>query len=164
MAADACLKIEGIKGESTDEKHKDWIEVAHVYYDVHQPRAATVSTAGGHTSGRAELGDIMFKKLADLSSPTLLQTCAAGKTIPKAVFEFMRADGDGKPIPYFKIELENLMISNVTPDSGDGGTIEETVRLAYAKIKWTYTKQSIRGGTEGSTAGGWDCAANKVCS
>jgi type VI secretion system secreted protein Hcp len=160
---DAYLQIEGIKGESTDDKHKDWIEVSHVAYGVHQPRAATVSTAGGHTSGRAELQDIMFKKLADLSSPVLLQTCAAGKTIPKAVFEFMRADGDGKPIPYFKIELENVMISDVRPDSDNGGVIAEQVHLAYSKIKWSYTKQSIRGGTQGNTSGGWDCAANKIC-
>lgn len=164
MTIDAYLQIEGIKGESADDKHKDWIEVSHVFYNVYQPRAASVSTAGGHTSGRAELGNIAFKKLADLSSPVLLQTCATGKTIPKAKFEFMRADGDGKPIPYFKIELENVMISNVTPDSGEGGTINEIVHFAYSKIKWTYIKQSIRGGAQGSTTGGWDCAGNKVCS
>lgn len=163
MAVDAYLQIDGIKGESTDHDHQGWIEVSHVIYGVHQPRAETVSTAGGHTSGRAELYPITFKKLADLASPVLLQTCAIGKTVPKAVFEFMRADGEGKPIPYFRIELENLMIANMTPDSGDGGTISERVQLAYAKIKWSYTKQSIRGGTEGKTAGGWDCAANKVC-
>lgn len=163
MAIDAYLQIDGIKGESTDDKHKDWIEVSHVVYGVHQPRAATVSTAGGHTSGRAELGNIIFKKLADLASPILLQTCAAGKTIPKAVFEFMRADGDGKPIPYFRIELENVMLADVSPDSGDGGTITEQVQLAYSKVKWAYMKQSIRGGVQGNTSGGWDCAANKVC-
>jgi type VI secretion system secreted protein Hcp len=163
MASDAYLQIEGIKGESTDDKHRDWIEISHVTYGVHQPRATTASTAGGHTSGRAELQDIMFKKLADLSSPVLLQTCAAGKTIPKAVFEFMRADGEGKPISYFKIELENVMISDMRPDSGNGGTITEQVCLAYSKIKWSYTRQSIKGGAQGNTSGGWDCAANKVC-
>lgn len=163
MAIDAYLQIEGIKGESTDDKHKDWIEVSHVLWGVHQPRAATVSTAGGHTSGRAELRNIALQKLADLASPVLLQTCAAGKTIPKAVFEFMRADGDGKPINYFKIELENVMISEVAPNSGDGGTITEHVNLAYSKIKWSYTRQSIRGGAQGNTSGGWDCAANKIC-
>ena len=130
---------------------------------VNQPRAGTVSTAGGLTSGRAELYPVTFRKLADIASPVLLQTCAAGKTIPKAVFEFMRADSDGKPIPYFKIELENLMIANITPDSGDGGIISERVHLAYAKIKWNYTRQSIRGGVQGNTSGGWDCSANKVC-
>ena len=159
---DAYLQIDGIKGESTDDKHKKWIEVSHVLWDVHQPRAATVSTAGGHTSGRAELRNISFHKLADLSSPVLLQTCAAGKTIPKAVFEFMRADGDGKPIPYFKIELENVKLAEVLPDSGEGGTITEHVQLAFSKVKWSYVKQSIRGGTQGNTSGGWDLAANKV--
>lgn len=164
MATDAYLHIDGIDGESEDERHRKWIEVSNVLYAIHQPRAEAISTAGGHTSGRAELYPITFKKLADLSSPILLQTCATGKTIPKAVFEFMRADGgDGKSIVYFRIDLENLIIANITPNSGDGGIMCEHVQLAYAKIKWQYTRQSIRGGAQGKTAGGWDCAANKVC-
>ena len=163
MAIDAHLKIEGINGESEDDKHKQWIEVTNVMYAIHQPRAETVSTAGGLTSGRAELHPITFQKLADIASPVLLQTCAAGKTIPKAVFEFMRADSDGKPIPHFKIELENLMSANITPDSGDGGIIRERVHVAYAKIKWNYIRQSIRGGAQGNTSGGWDCSTNQVC-
>lgn len=40
---DAYLQINGIKGESTDERHKDWIEVFNVTGSVHQPRAVTVS-------------------------------------------------------------------------------------------------------------------------
>lgn len=160
---DAYLKIEGINGESEDDKHKNWIEVSNVLYAINQPRAETVSTAGGLTSGRAELFPINFTKLADIASPVLLQTCAAGKTIPKATFEFVRADGDGKPITYFKIDIENLMIASITPDSGDGGVISERVQLAYARIKWNYTRQSIRGGTQGNTSGGWDCSANKIC-
>jgi type VI secretion system secreted protein Hcp len=89
------------------------------------------------------LSNIRFDKLADLASPILLQTCATGKTIPKAVFAFMRADGDGKPIPYFRIELENVMISDVSPDSGAGGTISEHVQLAYSKIKWTRSRGRV---------------------
>jgi len=161
MAIDAYLQIEGIKGESADDKHNDWIEVSHVAWSVHQPRASSVSTAGGHTIGRASLSDMSFKKLADLSSPVLQQHCAMGKTIPKAKFEFMRADGDGKPICYYMVELENVMISGVNPTSSEGGIINEQIFLAYSKMKWKYTKQGIRGGTEGNSSGGWDCAANK---
>jgi type VI secretion system secreted protein Hcp len=161
MAIDAYLQIDGIKGESTDDKHKDWIEVSNVTGSIHQPRAGTMSTAGGMTTARAMLSDITFKKLADIASPVLHQHSAMGKTLPKAVFEFMRADGDGKPIPYFRVMLENVMISGVTFDSGEGGTVKELVHLAYSKIKWEYVKQGIRGGAEGKTAGGWDCAANK---
>jgi type VI secretion system secreted protein Hcp len=59
-----------------------------------------------------------------------------GKTIPKAKIEFMRADGNGAPINYYTVELENVMIAGVTPNSGDGGTINEQVHLAYSKMKW----------------------------
>jgi type VI secretion system secreted protein Hcp len=106
MAIDAYLQIEGIKGESNDEKHKDWIEVSNVSWSINQPGASTASTSGGLTTGRASISDLAFKKLADLSSPILQQHCAMGKTIPKAVVEFMRADGDGKPITYYRVELD----------------------------------------------------------
>jgi type VI secretion system secreted protein Hcp len=84
-----------------------------------------------------------------------------GKTIPRAKFEFMRADGNGNPITYYTVELENVMISGVNPSSGDSGIVSEHIFLAYSKIKWKYTKQSVRGGTDGNSAGGWDCASNK---
>lgn len=106
--------------------------------------------------------DVVFGKLADLASPILLQTCATGKTIPKAKFEFMRADGEGKPIKYFEIQLENVLISGVEPSLVAGAMLSEHVSLKYSKIKWVYTQQGIGGGARGSTAGGWDLAANKV--
>lgn len=53
------------------------------------------------------------------------------------------------------------MISGVNPSSGDKGLVVENVFIAYARIKWKYTKQGIRGGTEGSTTGSWDCSGNK---
>lgn len=164
MAIDAYMQIEGIKGESQDDRHKDWIEVSHVSWSVNQPRAETVSTAGGHTTGRADLSQVSVTKLADLASPVLFQTCAAGKTIPKVRFDFMRADGNGTPICYYILELENVMIASVAPTSGAGGTITEEVHLSYSKIKMKYTQQKIAGGTGGNTSGGWDAATNKIAS
>lgn len=161
MANNAYLQIDGIKGESAGSKHKEWIEVSNVDWHVHQPRAMAISSSG-HTAGRAEISEISFKKLADLSSPLLQQTCAAGKRIPKAKFEFMRADGNGEPIKYYSVELENVMVSSVNPSTGDGGILTERVSLAFSKIKWNYTQQKIAGGASGNTSGGWDSAANKI--
>lgn len=162
MAIDAYLQLGDIRGDSTDDRHKGWVEVKNVDWGVTQPRATSVSTAGGHTSGKAEVHEVSFDKLADIASPILFQTCAMGKTIPKAKFEFFRADGDGVRVKYFEIELDNVMISNVHPNSGNGGIISEKVYLASSKIKVVYTQQRIGGGAGGSTAGGWDSAANKV--
>jgi polygalacturonase len=47
MAFDAFLKIDGIPGESTDDKHKDWIEILSYSFDIDQPSSATDSSAGG---------------------------------------------------------------------------------------------------------------------
>ena len=116
MAIDVYLQIDGIKGESQDSGHKDWIECQSVHWGVLQPKSATASTAGGHTGKRAELRDVTFTKFADLASPILMQYCATGKTIPKAKFEFVRADGSGQLIIYFQIELDNVLIGAVKPE------------------------------------------------
>lgn len=162
MAIDVYLQIEGVKGESQDDGHRDWIECDSVNWGVLQPRSATSSTGGGHTAERAELQEVSFRKVADIATPVLLQTCAAGRTIPKAKFEFMRADGQGKPIRYFSIELENVLIGAITPGIEAGSILSEYVSLKFSKVKWAYTQQKVGGGAGGSTVGGWDLAANKV--
>jgi type VI secretion system secreted protein Hcp len=162
MAIDVYLQIDGIKGESADDKHKDWIECKSVAWGVEQPKSATASTGGGHTAERCEHEDIALTKLADLSSPLLLQNCSSGKTIPKAKFEFMRADAQGERIKYFEIELENVLIGSVEPKVEEGLFLHEKVGLKFSKIKWKYTQQKIGGGAGGNTSGGWDLATNKI--
>ncbi|MFC4931162.1 Hcp family type VI secretion system effector [Massilia sp. GCM10023247] len=162
MAIDVYLQIDGIKGESMDDKHKDWIECTSVNWGVSQPRSATASTGGGHTAERCEHKEITFTKLADLSSPILMQTCAAGKTIPKAKLEFMRADGQGERIKYFEIELENVLIGSVMPTVKEGSIMQETVSLKFSQVKNKYTQQKVTGGAGGNTSGGWNLATNKI--
>jgi type VI secretion system secreted protein Hcp len=163
MAIDVYLQIDGIKGESADANHKNWIECESVTWSVTQPKAATSSTAGGHTAERCEHRDLFISKLADLSSPMLLQFCSSGKTIPKAKLEFRRADGQGERVKYFEIELENVLIGAVLPSIVDGRLLSEQVALKYAKVKWRYIQQKIGGGIAGNTMGGWDLRLNRVC-
>lgn len=162
MAIDVYLQLDGIKGESLDDAHKSWIECSEVHWGIHQPRSATASTGGGHTAERAELEEVTFAKVADLSSPILMQTCAMGRTIPKAKLEFLRADGQGERVKYFEIELDNVLIGAITPSLHPGTILSEHVSLKFSKIKWRYTQQKVSGGTGGSTVGGWDLATNRV--
>jgi type VI secretion system secreted protein Hcp len=162
MAIDVYLKIDGIQGESADGKHAGWIECTSVHFGVSQPRSATASRGGGHTAERADLKDILFSKQVDLSTPLLLQSCASGKTIPKAAFEFMRADAIGTRINYFSIELENVLVGMVTPDIQPGTILFENVCLKFSKVRWKYTQQKISGGANGNTTGGWDLASNRL--
>lgn len=162
MAIDVYLQIDGIKGESQDDKHRDWIEVASAQWGVTQPRSATASTGGGHTAERCEHRSITLTKLADLSSPMLMQTSSAGKTIAKAKLEFFRADGHGERVKYYEIEMENVLIASVNQAIHEGGFLQDSVALRFSKVKWKYTQQKIGGGAGGNTSGGWDLAANKI--
>ncbi|MDC8760548.1 Hcp family type VI secretion system effector [Janthinobacterium fluminis] len=163
MAIDVYLQIDGIKGESADDGHKDWIECKSATWSVAQPKSATASTSGGHTAERCQHGEVVITKIADLASPILLQNCSMGRTIPKAKLEFMRADGNGTRVKYFEIELENVLIGGVCPSIHEGELLSEHVGLKYSKAKWKYTQQRIAGGVCGNTAGGWDLASNRIC-
>lgn len=85
-----------------------------------------------------------------------------GKTIQKAKLEVMRADGDGKPVKYYEVELENVMIASVEQMISQGSILHDNIGLRFSKVKWKYTQQKIGGGSGGNTSGGWDLAANKV--
>lgn len=162
MAIDAYLQIDGIKGESQDSSHQGWIELTSAQWGVLQPKSATASTAGGHTAERCEHRSISVTKLADLSSPLLMQTCSTGKTIPKAKLEFMRADSNGNPVRYYEIELENVLIGSINQAVHEGGILQDSVALKFSKVRWKYTQQKIGGGAGGNTAGGWDLATNRL--
>jgi type VI secretion system secreted protein Hcp len=162
MAVDIYLHIDGIKGESADSTHPGWIELTSAEWGVSQPKSATASTAGGHTAERCELRSISVTKLADVSSPILMQTCAAGKTIPKVKLEFMRADGAGDRVKYYEIELDNVLIGTVNQAVHEGGILQDAIGLKFSKVRWKYTQQKVSGGSGGNTAGGWDLAMNRV--
>jgi type VI secretion system secreted protein Hcp len=162
MAADYYLQLDGIKGESADSRHAGWIECTSINWSVTQPKSATASTGGGHTAERAELSEISIGKLVDLSSPMLAQLCACGKTIPKAKLEMLRADGNGEPIKYFEVELENVLIAHIGPNFMGGDSPTESLGLKFSKVRWKYTQQKIGGGASGNTAGGWDLATNRI--
>lgn len=162
MAIDVYLQLDGIKGESADEGHKGWIECGSVNWALAQPRSASSSTGGGHTAERVEFTDVSLTKMGDIASPMLAQHCAMGKTIPKAVFEFMRADGGGMPVKYYEVVLENVLIATCAQGVNGGDVLQEHIGLKFSSVKWRYCQQKITGGAGGNTAGGWDLASNRV--
>jgi type VI secretion system secreted protein Hcp len=161
MAIDVYLQIDGIKGESQDSTHQGWIEITAAQWGVAQPKSATASTAGGHTAERCEHRTLSLNKISDLSSPILMQHCSMGRTIRRAKLEVMRADGQGNPVKYYEVELENVLIASMDQLVSEGNVLHDAIGLRFSKVKWKYTQQKIAGGIGGCTAGGWDLAGNR---
>ena len=166
MAFDAFLKIDGIPGESTDDKHKDWIEIQSFNFGMEQPSSATDSSAGGGTTERVNLDDLSIVKHLDKASPKIYESCCNGKHLKDVTLELCRAGGD--KVKYLEVKMEQVVISTAHPggnSAANDGFPTETVSFNFAKVKWTYTQQKRADGSGGgNVAGGWDLTANKVYS
>ena len=160
MAFDAFLKIDGIPGESTDDKHKDWIEIQSYHQGLHQPASATASSNGGATAERVNFSDFSITKLVDKATPKLFEACCTGKHIKEVIIEVCRSGGDKQK--FLEIRMEQVIISNYTQDGG-GDFPYENVSFNAGKYKITYSQQKRdSGGLGGNISGGWDLTQNKV--
>jgi type VI secretion system secreted protein Hcp len=161
MASDIYLQIDGLKGESTDSEHKDWIEIHSFNHSISQPASATANSAGGGTTSRCQHQDYSISKYVDLASPKLYELACSGKHIKDVTIEMMRASGD-KRVKYMVVKMEQVVISHVAP-SGGADFPSESVSFNYGTIKWTYTQQKRADGSQGgNAAGGWSLVENKV--
>jgi type VI secretion system secreted protein Hcp len=159
MAADNFLNIEGIKGESTDDKHKDWIEVLSYNFGVSQMASAAghsgTSASAGH---RADFQDLSIVKTMDKSSPMLMKYCATGYAIKEVILELCRAAGDKQK--YMEYKLSQAIISSVSTGGGGGGEPTESVTFNYGKIELTYIPFDRDGKPQGKVPAGWDLTKN----
>ena len=157
MAVDMFLKLDGIKGESKDDKHKDEIDISSFSCGLSQ--TGTFSAGGGGGAGKVNVHDISVTKNVDKSTPALMAACASGKHIKEGLMTFRKA-GD-KPLEYLKIKLVDILVSSVQ-EAGHGGgdLLSESLSLNFSKFHVEYQEQKADG--SGSPAGemGWDVKAN----
>jgi type VI secretion system secreted protein Hcp len=160
MAFDAFLKIDGIPGESTDDKHKDWIEVLSYDWGVSQPTSATASSSGGASQERANFQDFTIAKALDKATPKLAVACAGGEHIKTVTLELCRAGKD--KVKYMEYKLTNCIISQINNAGGGEGEPNESLSFNYGKVEWTYTQQKRADGSAGGQIpAGWDLQVNK---
>ena len=160
MAADNFLKIDGINGESTDDKHKDWIEILSYNFGVsQQASAAGRSATAAAASHRADFQDLSIVKLMDVASTPIFKACVKGTTIKEVILELCRAGGDKQK--YMEFKLSDVIISSVSTGGGGSGEATESVTFNFGKIVQTYTKIGRGGKPEGQQPAGWDLTANK---
>jgi len=158
-AADNFLKIDGIDGESQDDKHKNEIEIlSHGFKISNKP---SVESGGGGGTGVSVHGDYSFTKHMDKSSPKLVEACATGEHIKKAVLTLRKAGKDQQE--YGKITFSDVIISHYY-NSNDGShrLPEDWFSFNYGKIEFEYKEQKPDGTLGGATKGGWDVKARKT--
>jgi len=163
MAFDSFLKLDGIPGECTDEKHSDWIEILSFSHGVSQLSSGSVSSGGSRSAERCDHSDFSIVKTLDKASPKLNLYCSNGDHIKEVKVELCRAGGDKQK--YMEYKMADVIVSSVRPGgSSQGGEALplEEVSFAYGKITWSYTETDHKTGKpKGSLETHWDLHANK---
>jgi len=158
---DVFLKIATIPGESTDDKHKDWIEILSYSHALSQPSSLEASAHGGRSSGRVDMADFSVVKTLDKASPKLALACCKGEHIQEVTLELCRAGGDKRK--YMTYKMTDVLVASVRPGGSAKGTeglpLEETA-FRFGKIEWEYTQLDAKGGAAGNVAAKWDCTKN----
>ena len=162
MAFDAFLKVATVPGESTDDKHKEWIEVLSYSWGVSQPSSGSASAGGARSRERADFSDLSIVHALDMSSPKLMAACCSGEHIKEVSLELCKAGGDKQK--YMVYKLSDVIVSGVRPGGSSGGgeglPLEE-VSFSYSKVELEYIKIDAGGKAAGSVPAGWDLKLNK---
>ncbi len=164
MAFDCFLKVNGcnVKGESTDDKHKEWIEILSFSWGVSQAGSGSASSGGSLSAERADFQDFSIVKALDNASPQLYLACAKGIHLDDVELELCRAGGDKEK--YMSYKMEDVLVSSTRPGgSAQGGEALplEEVSFVYGKITWEYTYTDPHGGGGGgANPTHWDLKTN----
>src|SRR5262249_10860692 len=159
-AVDFFLKIDGIKGESKDAKHKDEIQVLSYSFGDTQP--TTMEFGGGGGAGKVQMQDFVITMNVNIASPRLWLACAVGEHIKSAVFTARKAGKEQKD--YLKITLEEVMVSNYQSNGAAdaNGLPVDSVSLSYSRIWFDYLVQDEKGAVKPGARVGYNLKEMQV--
>ena len=157
MAVDMFLKLDGIKGESKDDKHKDEIEVLSYSWGV--TNAGSMSHGSGGGEGKATFHDLSFIHRYDKSSPVLMQYCATGVHLKEATITNRKA-GKGQQ-EYLIIKMNDVIVTGVTHGNSGSDGATENVSVAFAKVAVEYKPQKPDGSLDAGVIFKYDLKAQK---
>jgi type VI secretion system secreted protein Hcp len=157
MTIDCHLKLDGVKGESTHDKHKD--EIALQSWDWAVTNASN-SSGGGMAVGKGKPENMHFVKKFDISSIAISQKCAGGNHFKEAVISMSLAGG--KQEDFLTIKLKEVFITSFQVSAGTGGEVTDHVSLAYGDIEYKYKPQKADGSLGGEAVFGWDTRTTAV--
>lgn len=142
MAVDMFLKIDGIDGESTDERHKGEIQIESFSWGETQTGSAAHGGGGG--AGKVSMQDFSFVMKASKASPKLFLACASGQHIKEANLSVETTAEKGRSgkgqVEYLKIKMTDILVSSYQTggSSGDDALGTDQLSLNFAKVELDY--------------------------
>src|ERR671925_272518 len=123
-----------IKGEVTDKGHEGEIEIFSFSWGISNP--TVLSSGGGGGAGKASFQDLHLEGPTSSASPVLAKGCASGQHFQKAYLTVRKAGGDQSSAEFYKIILEDVLVSSFQSAGAANERPEESFSLNFAKIEF----------------------------
>ena len=156
---DYFIKFDGIKGDSTDAKHKDEIDIESWSWG----ETNVVGThGGGGGAGKVSMQDFHFVMRLNTASIGLMKACATGQHIKGATLSARKAGKEQQE--YLVIKFDDLLISSYQTGASEGGDVVPTdqVSFNFAKIDVEYRPLKADGSLDVGIHFKYDIKANKT--
>jgi type VI secretion system secreted protein Hcp len=158
MTLDVFLKLGDIKGESTDDRHKD--EILVLSWDWGITQTIVHQGGGGSSAAKAQFRNLRFAHRIDTASPQIMLACASGKHIKDAKFT-VRRQGAAR-LDAIILQLTDVLIAGVDAAVNEAnGELFESVTLDFARIRFDYMPQLPNGSQGTPVKFSWDIAGNR---
>jgi type VI secretion system secreted protein Hcp len=156
---DYFLKIQGIDGESADDKHKGEIDLESFSWG--EVQSGTAARGGGAGGGKVQMHDFSFVMKVNKSSPKLFLACASGEHIPQVILTCRKAGG--RQEEYLKVTFSDVLVSSFQTGGTATSDIVPTdqISLNFSKIEFEYKEQKPDGTLGGAIKAGYDLKLNK---
>ena len=161
MAADYFIKFDGIKGESTDAKHKDEVDVEAWSWGESNVGGAGHGSGAGAGAGKVSMQDFHFTMRFNKASISLMKACATGQHIKDATLSARKAGKEQQE--YLTIKFQDVLVSSYQTGGSEGGDVVPTdqVSFNFVKIDVEYRPQKADGSLEAGLHFKYDIKANK---
>jgi type VI secretion system secreted protein Hcp len=129
------LKIDSIKGSTTDTKFKEQIELGSFQWGA---GIGVGSARGGdRTTSEPSVSEITATKQLDKASEGLFKALLKGEPVGKGTISFTAAS-KGESVAYAVLEIEEVIISGYSMSSG-GDIPSESISLNFTKFDYSFT-------------------------
>jgi len=165
--AQIYMKLAGptgiIKGEATAESYMDQIDI--MAYSSSIAGCPAVNNGPGASGGggacKAIVSHLQVIVLLNRGVIPMKQLILTGKILPYLELSFTRNNGDSGPEEYYKIRMEDVIISSMQESANDDQRPTFSVQFGSKKIAWAYRIQNRDGSMGQYQSAGWDLSANK---
>ncbi|MEX0731283.1 MAG: type VI secretion system tube protein Hcp [Aquisalimonadaceae bacterium] len=155
------MNYDGIKGESSDSNHKDWMDIQDISWGVSRNITSASSTQNDRESSNAAITDLQVTRAMDSATPALFIESCCGKGKDVVIHLTKTGAGSGADV-YMEYTLKNALVSRyaVTANAQDTSRPLENLTISFVDVEVKYTPYDEDGNATAAIAVGFDTATN----